>query len=43
MKHEEVPLVTAKAVDFQSVAVIGDVATYPLIKVHGKYNYLFNF
>lgn len=33
--HTENPLVTADMVDIQSTDIIGDVARYPLVKVHG--------
>lgn len=33
--HKENPLVTAEMVNLQSTDIIGDVARYPLVKVHG--------
>lgn len=33
--HTENPLVTAEMVNLQSTDIIGDVARYPLVKVHG--------
>lgn len=35
--HKENPLVTAEMVNLQSTDIIGDVARYPLVKVHGKF------
>lgn len=35
--HTENPLVTAEMVNLQSTDIIGDVARYPLVKVHGKF------
>lgn len=35
--HTENPLVTAEMVNLRSTDIIGDVARYPLVKVHGKF------
>lgn len=35
--HTQNPVVTADLVNLQLTSIIGDVARYPLVKVHGKF------